>query len=36
MAGAGAGIATLFLVVGWSVFHAGLRRYTSGAYWTRA
>lgn len=36
MAAAGAGIAVLFLVVGWSVFHAGLRRYTSGAYWTRA
>ena len=30
------GAATGFAVLGWTMFHAGLRRYTSGAVWTRA
>jgi len=30
------GIAALFGAAGWSVFTLGLRRYTSGAVWTRA
>lgn len=28
--------AVLFVGIGWGTFHAGLRRYTSGAVWTRA
>ena len=30
------GAAAFFVVLGWTMFHAGLRRYTSGAVWTRA
>ena len=30
------GMAALFLVLGWTSFHAGLKRYTSGAVWTAA
>ena len=29
-------MAGLFLVLGWTTFHAGLKRYTSGAVWTAA
>ena len=30
------GMAALFLALGWTTFHAGLKRYTSGAVWTAA
>jgi hypothetical protein len=30
------GVAALFAVGGWVTFRLGLRRYTSGAVWTRA
>jgi ABC-2 type transport system permease protein len=30
------GISSLFVVLGWVAFHAGLKRYTSGAVWTQA
>jgi ABC-2 type transport system permease protein len=29
-------MAALFLALGWTSFHAGLKRYTSGAVWTAA
>ena len=36
LAAAALGIALAFAVSGWALFRAGLRRYTSGAVWTRA
>jgi ABC-2 type transport system permease protein len=30
------GVAALFVAIGWATFHAGLKRYTSGAVWTSA
>ena len=30
------GMAALFLVLGWTSFHAGLKRYTSGSTWVQA
>jgi ABC-2 type transport system permease protein len=36
MAGTTAAVAVTFAVAGWVTFTAGLRRYTSGATWTRA
>jgi ABC-2 type transport system permease protein len=36
LAAAAVGIAAAFVLLGWLTFRAGLRRYTSGAYWTRA
>lgn len=36
LAAAAAGAAVFFVLLGWAMFRAGLRRYTSGAYWTRA
>jgi len=30
------GVALLFALAGWGAFTLGLRRYTSGATWTRA
>ena len=36
LAAAMLGMAGLFLVLGWVTFHAGLKRYTSGAVWTAA
>jgi ABC-2 type transport system permease protein len=36
MALASVGAAVVFVALGWTTFHLGLRRYTSGAYWTRA
>ena len=29
-------VASVFAIAGWMTFTAGLRRYTSGAVWTRA
>lgn len=29
-------VAAAFAAAGWALFHAGLRRYTSGAVWTQA
>ncbi|HUP84832.1 MAG TPA: ABC-2 family transporter protein [Acidimicrobiales bacterium] len=29
-------VATFFVALGWATFHAGLKRYTSGAVWTAA
>lgn len=36
VAGASIGVALLFALAGWTAFTLGLRRYTSGAAWTRA
>jgi ABC-2 type transport system permease protein len=36
LAGALLGMAALFVALGWTSFHAGLKRYTSGAIWTSA
>lgn len=36
LAAAMLGMAALFLALGWTSFHAGLKRYTSGAVWTAA
>ena len=36
LAAAMLGMSGLFLVLGWTTFHAGLKRYTSGAVWTAA
>ena len=36
LAAAMLGMAALFVALGWTTFHAGLKRYTSGAVWTAA